>query len=171
MITKHETKVDMMGRPKPVWRKKRDENGKYVVAPRQKQEFKAECDINNIMKKYVKTGQLFHLAKGNPKYGEFADALTFQESLNLVNFAQEQFEALPAHVREQFGNDPIQFLKAAELQENQELFISLGLATRKELRDAPDAVPSEKQGEAAKTPTPKKSKVDGKSAAAGETPE
>ena len=62
---------------------------------RTKQSFKDECDINNILKKYNKTGQLPAMIKADPKYGDFSNSASYQESLNLVLLAQEQFSNLP----------------------------------------------------------------------------
>lgn len=96
---------------------------------RTKEAFKDECDINMIMRKYMKTGQLPDMIKENPRYGNFADALDYQESLNMVLFAQEQFLALPSQVRERFGNDPAQFLAFATDPRNGGEMIKMGLAT------------------------------------------
>ena len=35
------------------------------------QQFQAECDVNNILAKYKKTGQISHLAKHNGNFGDF----------------------------------------------------------------------------------------------------
>lgn len=99
---------------------------------RTKQEFKAECNINTIMKKFEKTGQLPDMIKANPQYGDFSNVGTYQESLQVVMFAQEQFEALPAAARKRFKNDPQAFLAFCQDPSNQEEMIKMGLATRKD---------------------------------------
>lgn len=68
-----------------------------------KQSFQKECDINNIMAKYQKTGVLQHIARNEGRYG-FADATTFQDAMFLVTEARNQFEDLPSKLRNHFGN-------------------------------------------------------------------
>jgi len=116
---------------------------------RTKQSFKPECDINSILAKYNKTGQLPGLIKENPQYGDFSDARTYQESLNLVLLAQEQFEALPALVRKRFNNEPESFLAFAEDPTNGEELVKMGLATIRE-----PASSGEPSGASNKTPSP-----------------
>lgn len=77
---------------------------------RTKSSFKDECDVNKIVSRYQKTGQLPSLIKNNPRYGDFASVPDFQDALNLVAHAQEQFAALPSRVRAECYNDPAVFL-------------------------------------------------------------
>lgn len=81
---------------------------------RTKQSFKDECDINNLMARYEKTGQLPALAAAQPQYGDFADVPTFMEACQIVQKAEEQFAALPAEVRAECANNPAIFLQAIQ---------------------------------------------------------
>lgn len=103
-----------------------------------KQSFKDETDINNIVKQFNKTGLLPDMIKQNPKYGDFSDSSTYQESLNLVLFAQEQFNGLSSHIRERFNNDPAKFLEFASSEKNVEEMVKLGLATKNASNDQLD---------------------------------
>lgn len=94
---------------------------------RTKQSEAAACDINNIMKKYEQTGVLPEMIKKSSVYGDFADAPTYQESLELVKFSQEQFSALSAKVRARFHNDPAEFLAFASNASNADEMARLGL--------------------------------------------
>lgn len=78
-----------------------------------KQEFVAECDINNIVKEYLITGQVQHIAAkaAQGQYLDLPQPMDFQESVHVVMQAQQAFESLPSRVRERFGNDPEQFLQ------------------------------------------------------------
>lgn len=96
-----------------------------------KQSMSKDCDINQILKQYKQTGQLPDLIKTNPQYGDFSNPLDYQDSLNQVIKAQEQFAALPSHVRSRFANDPVQFLAFATNEANGEELIRLGLATKR----------------------------------------
>lgn len=78
---------------------------------RTKQSFKEECDVNNIMRKYFRTGQLPELARREPKYGDFASVPDYQEALNTVLRAETIFQALPSSVRAECQNDPAVFLE------------------------------------------------------------
>lgn len=93
-----------------------------------KQSMKAECDINNIVNNYMRTGQLQHVGGGEPQYG-FVPAVTFHEALNIVAEARSLFEELPAQARKRFRNDPGVFLAYMEKGEGsaQEL-VDMGLA-------------------------------------------
>lgn len=97
-------------------------------------EFEAECDINNIMKKYQKNGVLPD-GIGVGMYGDFSDAGDFLDSQNVIQRAQEQFASLPAAVRERFRNDPWSLLMFVHDKANIEEARKLGL-----LKDEPIAV-------------------------------
>lgn len=95
---------------------------------RTKQSFRDECDINNILKKYQTTGILPDLIKTNPQYGDFSSVETYQESMNVVLHANEQFESLSSHIRDRFNNDPTKFLEFATNPQNGKEMVKLGLA-------------------------------------------
>jgi phage internal scaffolding protein len=93
------------------------------------QSFKDECDINGIVKKAQSTGVLPSLIKENPQYGDFSDPLDYQQSLNVIIRANEQFDALPSHVRARFANDPQNFLMFTADPKNLPEMVKMGLAT------------------------------------------
>lgn len=96
-----------------------------------KQEFRDECDINVLMARYEKTGiPPDHFASGTPRYGDFTDVPDYHSAMNTVIQAQTLFEALPARVRERFGNDPAQMLDFLRDPENKAEAIELGLVDR-----------------------------------------
>lgn len=90
---------------------------------------KDECDINNIMKRFHKTGALPSVIRQDPTYGDFADAVDYHEACNIVVRAREQFDLLDSRVREEFGNDPEAFLKFAGNPENADKMAKMGLMT------------------------------------------
>jgi len=73
------------------------------------QSFKDECDINNIIKKYKRTGVLTHVTSAVGQYGDYSSVPDFHEAMNIVARAQQEFELLPAALRKRFANDPAQF--------------------------------------------------------------
>jgi phage internal scaffolding protein len=91
-----------------------------------KQEFKDECDINNVMLQYARTGELPYTT-AKPSFGDFRNARTYQESMNLIIEAQNSFKELPAMVRAQFNNDPSELIDFLNNPANKDQAIELGL--------------------------------------------
>lgn len=83
-----------------------DSEGKFG---RTKQSFKDECDINNIMKRFARTGVLDFAARQEPRYGD-CTGLEFTESMQRVAAANTMFHELPSHIRDRFKNSPAAFL-------------------------------------------------------------
>lgn len=91
------------------------------------QHHKAECDINSILAKFAKTGELPSMIKREPIYGDFSEPTDYLEAMSLVAFANEQFASLSSKVRERFANDPRKFLEFAGDPENADEMARLGL--------------------------------------------
>lgn len=104
---------------------------------RTKQEFKEECDLNVLMKRYERTGVLPTARIGNPMYVDAADLPSYQESLKIVRDAHESFEALPSRVRAQFENNPEAFVAFAADPANKDQLREWGLGKPQEPRPAP----------------------------------
>lgn len=91
------------------------------------QSMKDECDINNILARWVQTGEL----AGNPRtpsYGDFTGIGDYHTALNTVIAAQESFMALDAKLRARFHNDPGEFLDFVSNPDNLDEMRELGLA-------------------------------------------
>jgi len=104
--------------------------GELVTPPSMtKQEFKRECDVNNIIKHFSVTGMWNHVnAKAvQGVYQDLPDSVDFQESLATIKVAEEAFMTLPAKVRDRFGQDPVEFLAFVSDPENLEEIQRLGL--------------------------------------------
>lgn len=86
------------------------------------------ANIHFILERYQKTGALTAMIKENPQYGDFTQVPTYQESLNIVLKANEQFNNLDAKIRARFANDPTQFLNFVHDPNNKEELIKMGLA-------------------------------------------
>lgn len=95
------------------------------------QEFKNDVDINLIMKRFRKTGQLAHVRADQPFYGDFTEPMDYMSCLDRVDAAQEGFLSLPAAVRQMVGNDPAKFLEAIQDPEQMELMMDAGLRVAK----------------------------------------
>lgn len=107
---------------------------------RTKQSFKDECDINNIIKRFMKTGVLDFVAKHAPQYGDVT-GLSFTMALDTVAKASDLFNDLPAKLRARFSNDPAQFFDFIQDPENREEAQRLGLLKPKDATPAPVATP------------------------------
>lgn len=74
------------------------------------QSYAAECDINNIMNRYM-AGDTDVLSRVQGFYFDCTQLPdNMPDLLNKFNYAQEQFENLPADFKEQYGNDFAQFI-------------------------------------------------------------
>jgi len=104
-----------------------------------KQSDAKDCDINKIFERYERTGQLPDLIAKNGRYGDFSSVPDYQESCNIVAFANEQFNALDVRIRNRFANDPAKFLEFVNDEKNIDEMDKMGLLTpeaSKKLHDA-----------------------------------
>ncbi|AJK28280.1 putative minor capsid protein [Eel River basin pequenovirus] len=104
----------------------------FTRPSRTKQASRDECDINNIMRKFEKTGLIEHQNRYQGDYGDFSDAMPYHEAMNVVLAADEMFMQLPASIRKQFGHDPQAFLTFASDEKNLDKMREMGLAKPKQ---------------------------------------
>lgn len=94
------------------------------------QHFKDECDINNIVARYEATG-VMPSGTTQPLFGDFAEFPTdLLSSQKFFDDAEERFMQLPAAVRKEFNNSPLELLQALQTEGNRQRFIDLGLIER-----------------------------------------
>ncbi|AXH78055.1 MAG: internal scaffolding protein [Microviridae sp.] len=103
---------------------------------RTQQHLKDECDINVLVQRFVVTGEIPALTMP-PLQGDFTDAPTYQDALNLMVQANRSFMQQPAEVRARFMNDPAQFVDYVSNPDNRQGVRELGLWS-KEANDAWD---------------------------------
>ncbi|UOK21008.1 internal scaffolding protein [Chifec microvirus UA13_24] len=97
------------------------------------QQFKDECDINSIIKRYKTTGYLTDPLKPptrRPSFGDFTEVPSFHEAQTFIAEAYEEFMALPAALRKKFDNDPAALVSWLNDEANQEEAIALGLVEK-----------------------------------------
>lgn len=101
-----------------------------------KQEFKDECDINVLMKRYQKTG-LFpqYPNAGKAQFVSNIGMPDYQESLAIVMEANDMFSRLNSELRKRFDNDPAKFLGFVNDPANADELVKL------KLREAPKPEP------------------------------
>lgn len=88
----------------------------------------AECDVNEIMKRYQRTNELTHVNNMAAQYGDFSDVLDYKDGVDRINHANALFMELPARIRDMFNNDPAKFIDYATDGNNQEELRKMGLA-------------------------------------------
>lgn len=109
------------------------------------QHFRDEVDINRIVDRFLKTGQVPSV---DPRamYGDFLNVPeSYRDALDQVINAQSAFDDLPSHIRERFQNDPAQLLDFLSDDKNREEAAKLGFLTEasQEASPAPAEAPSE----------------------------
>lgn len=103
-----------------------------------KPEFQRESDINEILARYERTGEL-PVNAGAAVQGDFTDAGDFHSSMIRVCEAQEAFDALPAKIRKRFNNDPAELIAFVSDPANESEAVKLGLAKPKVSPGGPGA--------------------------------
>ena len=102
-----------------------------------KQYFKDDCDINQIVSKYTKTGYCGHVREVPGRYGDFSCVDDYHSAMTKVSDAQEQFHSLPAKVRKRFSNDVSELLDFLGDPENAAEAVALGLIEKPVEQAAP----------------------------------
>lgn len=93
---------------------------------RTQQQFKDECDINNIAKNFGLTGRLPENVR-MPMFGDFCEVEDYQTALNAARRAAHSFMQMPAEVRLRFENNPQLFLEFCGNPANRDEAVKLGL--------------------------------------------
>lgn len=122
--------------------------------------FAEQADVNFIMSRYRKTGQITHLAR---RQGVFADVSNIPDLLGAyqaVAAAQDAFKILPAKLREKLGNDPARLPGYLKDPNNFDEAVSYGLI-EKPKQAGQEYPPGSKQAEGA-LGNPKKGKKEPK---------
>ena len=101
-----------------------DENGNPIYFT--EQAHKDICNVNNIIKKYDKTGIITHVSQFEAQYGDMT-GMDFKQAQDLVLGAQKKFDELPSKIRKYFDNTPEKLLEFMENPDNREKAIELGL--------------------------------------------
>ncbi len=111
-----------------------------VGKSRTKQSFKKECDINNILAKFAKTGVFDHVERRTAQYGE-VDGADLHTLMNVVAEGNSAFEELSPQLRARFKNSE-QLLAFVGDESNRDEAIELGLVEAL-VPGVPDEAPEE----------------------------
>jgi phage internal scaffolding protein len=106
-------------------------------------------EVNNIIKRYARTGVIDHLRRAEGVYADVSEIGSYQEAMQTVLEARESFEELPSGLRSRFGNDPAAFVDwatSATTAERDELYAEVtGVDRHNDARptNPPDSPPAE----------------------------
>jgi phage internal scaffolding protein len=104
------------------------------------QHHKNACDVNNILKKYKKTGNPELISKAQGFYADVSSGVDYHEALNKLHEIDVIFDTLNSDVRKRFKNDPAELLSFLGDDSNHEEAYELGLVeTAPEPKKAPPA--------------------------------
>lgn len=108
-----------------------------------KQEFTAEVDINNIVKRFINSGgdpTSLPFTNSKAMYGDFTNLPdSYQSALNYVLDTKAEFMKLPADVRARFDNNPQVFLDYVSDPVNLDELVKMGLAVKSDSNAPSDA--------------------------------
>lgn len=85
-----------------------------------------QCDINYILKDYAKGQLAKHVKEHEGKYDDYT-GYDFTQAQNVVAEVKTMFEELPAPVRNEFGNEPANFLDFVQKPENAPYLKEMGI--------------------------------------------
>lgn len=94
-------------------------------------QFQKDCNVNNIIAKFKKTGSVTHVRnKAQGVYADLTELPSLQEAHAVVHAAEEAFSAVPSQIRARFGNNASAFIDFLKDSANDEEAIKLGLKMR-----------------------------------------
>lgn len=94
---------------------------------RTKQSFRDACDMNKILAMAEQSGLVNHVNTTGGSYLDCSNVVDYQTAVNLVNDAEDAFNALPAAIRKRFENDPAEILAFLGDEKNLDEAIEIGL--------------------------------------------
>lgn len=99
-----------------------------------------DVDVNNIIKKYLKTGQINHLAKVKGTFADVSQIKDLHQSMIQVTKAQQLFDSLPSDLRLRFGNSPVEMVNFFNDPNNTDEAIKMGFLKKPELTSDPNTL-------------------------------
>lgn len=102
--------------------------------------------IQNILKKYDKTGVFYHVNQAQASYQDNTPFNEYQDMFDKIKAADANFAALPSHIRAEFNNNTGEFLEFVNNDNNLDKMQEMGLIPKPlqqdpvEIAQAPAAV-------------------------------
>ena len=107
-----------------------DEDGKLLAPCIVEQHHSDDTLIQNILKRYDKTGVFYHVNQAQATYQDNTEFNEYADMYNKVEAAKANFLKIPAEIRAKFNNDPGQFLEFVNNDQNIEEMYEMGLMPR-----------------------------------------
>jgi len=101
------------------------------------QQWKKSCDVNEIVTKYKRTGQLSHVRSQQATYQDVSEIPDLLTSLTQVQKAKDAFLTVPAELRKKLDNDPVNFIEYLNDPKNDSEAIKYGLKNKPTPTPAP----------------------------------
>lgn len=98
-----------------------------------------DADINKIVARFHKTGQL--PPSREELFGDISEIGDFADALMRVQRGKELFMEYPAHIRERFQNDPAQLISFLDDESNLDEAVELGLVQKAPAPEPEPVVP------------------------------
>lgn len=109
----------------------RDDERVSLVCPDDgmtQQHFKMECDVNEIVRRYVQTGDPTLLEGSSPVYANVSEMPTdLASAYAAIGQAEDAFMRLPSQVRKSLDNDPSRLVPWLADPENKAVAVKFGL--------------------------------------------
>lgn len=109
----------------------RDEEHKGLIFPSDslvQRHFQQECDVNFIVDRYVKTGELSHVAENPPVFADVSDVPDdLMTSYDKIFAAEQAFMQLPSKLRKELDNDPARLGVWLQDENNRAAAVEYGL--------------------------------------------
>jgi phage internal scaffolding protein len=90
------------------------------------QQFKDDADINVIMERFNRTGELPALVAPG-QFDDFTEVTDYHTAMNMVVSAQQAFQDMPARIRSRFENDAGKFVEFVNDPSNLAEGVELGV--------------------------------------------
>lgn len=113
-----------------IYTSKPSEGTRFTEPSKTKSEFLNECDIDAIVKRAQRSGEL-PLGRINPQYADVSGITNYQEIHERLNELKSAFDTIPSELRLRFKNDPSRFFEYIQNPKNDEEAIKLGLKKAK----------------------------------------
>lgn len=92
-----------------------------------KQSHLSSTSIMHVIQRHDRQSLLTSLNNAQLEYGDVSEMGDYQDALERVRSAEEQFYSLPSKARKVFGNSAARFLDAAHDPDKRDLLIKAGL--------------------------------------------
>lgn len=96
------------------------------------QQYKDDCDVNTIIERAKRSGQVSHLAKLQGQFADVSEIDDLHSGMIKLQHAQEAFAKLPLAVKRRFGYDMRSLLEFMDDPSNLEEAAKLGLVKKRE---------------------------------------